>query len=201
VAVWRRHVALPILGTFVVPLAVCLAGFALLHPVFGYVTLNFVWLLLPYTLLLAAGIQLLPRRAGMAAAGLLLIGNLWGLRNAYAEASAPLDRAAAAILAQQQPGDGLLLSQGAAARWGLAYYLGPPYAGRLPGLDVSDVPAQGWPISDPAQVRGLSRLWLVLPDGEAPALDPRTLAPVFALAWQQRFVSVTVQRYDRDAAR
>ena len=93
-AVWRRHVALPILGTFVVPLAVCLAGFALLHPVFGYVTLNFVWLLLPYTLLLAAGIQLLPRRAGMAAAGLLLIGNLWGLRNAYAEASAPLAQAA-----------------------------------------------------------------------------------------------------------
>jgi 4-amino-4-deoxy-L-arabinose transferase-like glycosyltransferase len=199
VALWRRHAALPILGTCAVPLAVCVAGFALVHPVFGYVTLNFVWLLLPYSLLIAAGILFLPRRAGMAAVVLLLLGNLWGLRNAYAEASPPLDQVAGAIRAQLQPGDGLLLSQSAATRWGIAYYLGPPYLDRLPGLDVADAPAEGWPIRDLAQTRGLSRLWLVLPDGETPAIEPRILAPAFVRAWQQRFGVVLLERYDRKA--
>ena len=196
-AVWRRRVGLPILGTSAVPLGICLAGFAWLHPVFGYVTLNFIWLLLPYTLLLAAGILSLPRRAGMAALLLLLLGDLWGLRNAYAKTSVPLDQVGAALRAQLRPGDGLVLSRNAAARWGIAYYLGPPYVGRLPGLDVSDAPAEGWQISEPAQVRDLSRLWFVLPAGEVPALDPHRLAPDFAPAWQQRFAGVLLQRYDR----
>ena len=195
--VGRRPAAWPILATFAVPLAVCLAGFAFVHPVFGYVTLDFVWLLLPYSLLLAAGLWLLPWPLRVAALAVLLLGEVWGLRNAYAEASVPLDRAAAAIHARMWPGDAVVLSESAAARWALAYYLGPPYAGRLLGLDVSDPAAQEWAIRTPEQAQAVSRLWFLLPDGEVPALDPRTLGPGFALAWDRRFARVQVQRYDR----
>lgn len=197
IATWRRRVVLPVLGTCCVPLVVCVAGFALLHPVLGYVTLDFIWLLLPYTLLVSAGILLLPRRVGAAAVVLLLVGDVWGLRNSYAEASAPLDQVAAAVRAQLQPGDGVLLSRTAAARWGLAYYLGSPYAGRLKGLDVADVPAEGWPITSLAQAGRLSRVWLVLPRGEVPALDPADLARDFSLASHRHFADMLLERYDR----
>jgi hypothetical protein len=199
VAVLRRRVALPVLCTCVVPLAVCVAGFVLVHPIFGYITGTFVWLVLPYALLLAAGIQSLPSRLGVVAVVLLLLGNAEGLRNVYAEASPPLDAVAGTIAARLRPGDGLVLSRLAATRWGLAYYFGPSYGGRIRGLDVDTMPAEGWPISEPTQLRGLNRVWLVLPDGEAPALAPDALVPPFELAWQARFASVLVQRYDRPA--
>jgi mannosyltransferase len=189
---------LPILAVVVVPLSVCVLAWALLHPVFGYVIYTFVWLRLPYAMLIAAGLAALrPRRLGVAAAAALLLGNVWGLANYQATATVPLDRVAALIGAELQPGDGLLLSTTQATRWGLAYYLGPPYAGRLDGLDVADVPAEGWPILTPERALRAPRLWVVLPDGEAPPFAPAELAPAMARALRQRFGGVLVERYDR----
>jgi 4-amino-4-deoxy-L-arabinose transferase-like glycosyltransferase len=196
VALWRRRAALPVLATSAVPLAVCLALYALVHPVFGYVTIDFVWLLLPYSLLVAAGALALPRPAAAAAVALLLLGDLWGLRNAYAIESVPLDRIGATIAAELAPGDGLLLSRDASGRFGLAYYLGPPYAGRIRGLDVSDAPAEGWPIRDAAGLDGVTRLWVVLPEGEAPAIAPADLAGRYRLALRRKFGTFLVERYD-----
>jgi 4-amino-4-deoxy-L-arabinose transferase-like glycosyltransferase len=201
VAVARRNTGLPVGVVVAAPLAVCQLGFWLLHPVFGYVTYSFVWLLVPYSMLLAAGVALLrPRllRAGVLA--LLLLGNAWGLRNYYGAANVPLDQVAAAIGGQLRPGDGVLLSSTLATRWGLAYYLGPPYAGRLAGLDVADAGAAGWPIRDRAQALRQPRLWLVQPDGEVPAVAPAELAPIMTRGFQQRFGGVLVERYDHAAA-
>lgn len=79
----------------------------------------------------------------------------------------------------------------------MAYYLGPPYAGRLVGLDVADMPAEGWPIASVDQANALSRLWLILPDGEEPMLDPGSLTATFATVWTQKFAGVFVARLDR----
>jgi uncharacterized membrane protein len=188
---------LPLLAAVAVPLAVCVLAWALLHPVFGYVIYTFVWLGLPYAMLIAAGIAALrPRWLGAGAAALLLLGNFWGLANYKATPTPPLDRVAALIGADLRPGDGLLLSTTQATRWGLAYYLGPPYAGRLDGLDVADVPAEGWPILTPGQARRTTRLWVVLPDGETLPFPPAELAPEMTRALQQRFSAVLVERYD-----
>ena len=191
---------LPVLGAVVVPLAVCVLAWALLHPVFGYVIYTFVWLRGPYAMLLAAGLAALrPRWLGIAAAALLLLGDLWGLANYKATRTVPLDAVAALLAPQLQQGDGLLLSTGQAARWGLAYYLGPPYAGRLDGLDIADIPAEGWPIATPEQALRVARLWVVLPDAEVLPFQPATLAPALTRALRQRFGSVLVERYDRVA--
>jgi mannosyltransferase len=191
---------LPVLGAVLVPLAVCLLAWALLHPVFGYVIYTFLWLRVPYAMLLATGVLALrPRPLGAAALVLLLLGEVWGLANYKATRSVPLDDAAALIAAAQQPGDGLLLSRVAAARWGLAYYLGPPYAGHIDGLDVADMPAEGWPIGAPEQALRQTRLWVVLPDGELPPFDFSALAPTMALALHRRLGGLTVDRYDRAA--
>jgi mannosyltransferase len=190
--------ALPVLGVVLVPLAVCLLAWALVHPVFGYVTYTFLWLRAPYAMLLAVGaLALRPRPLGAAALALLLLGECWGLANYKATRPAPLDDAAALIAAAQRPGDGLLLSNVAAARWGLAYYLGPPYAGHINGLDVAGMPAEGWPIDTPEQALRQARLWVVLPDGEVPPFDLSALAPTMALALHRRLGGLTVDRYDR----
>jgi mannosyltransferase len=197
VAVARRGAGLPVGVVVAAPLAACLLGFALLHPVFGYVTYSFVWLLLPYSVLLAAGILFIrppPLRAAVVA--LLLLGDVWGLRNYFAAPAVPLDRVAAAIGAQLRPGDGVVLSRTQATRWGLAYYLGPPYAGKLAGLDVSDPAASDWPIGDAEPALRQPRLWLVLPDGETPAVDPAGLAPL-TRGFSRHFGGVLVERYDR----
>jgi 4-amino-4-deoxy-L-arabinose transferase-like glycosyltransferase len=189
---------LPVLGAVAVPLLVCVLAWALIHPVFGYVTYTFIWLRLPYALLIAAGLLAIrPRLLGAGVFGLLLLGNLWGLANYKATPTVPLDRVAALIGAEAQPGDGVLLSTTQATRWALAYYLGPPYAGRLDGLDVSDVPATGWPILTPDAARRERRLWVVQPGGEELPFAPATLAPAMPRALHQEFGNVLVERYDR----
>ena len=191
---------LAILATAVVPLLVCVLAWALLHPVFGYVIYTFLWLHMPYAVLLAMGLLALrPRWLGAMALALLLLGDARGLVNQRGVGSVPLDQIAGLIAAEQRPGDGLLLSTTAAARWGLAYYLGPPYAGRIDGLDIADVPVAGWAINTPEQALRQTRLWVVRPDGEALPLDPAALAPAMTQALHRRFGGVTVDRYDRAA--
>jgi 4-amino-4-deoxy-L-arabinose transferase-like glycosyltransferase len=189
---------LPVLAGVVVPLGVCVLAWAFVHPVFGYVIYTFVWLRIPYAMLLAAGLAALrPRLLGVGAAVLLLFGDAWGLANYKATPNPPLDRVAALLGKAAEPGDGVLLSTSQATRWGLAYYLGPPYAGRLGGLDVADVPAEGWPILTPAEAQRTTRLWVVQPEGETLPFPPAELAPAMSRAMQQRIGTVLVERYDR----
>jgi len=189
---------LPVLAAAGAPLLACLLAWALVHPVFGYVIYTFQWLRVPYVMLLAAGLlSLRPRGLGAAALVLLLLGDAWALANLRASRNVPLDEVAALLRAEQRPGDGLLLSTAGATRWGLAYYLGPPYAGRIDGLDTADTPLEGWAIRTPARALRQTRLWVVLPDAEGPPFDPATLAPAMTRNLHRRFGEVTVDRYDR----
>jgi 4-amino-4-deoxy-L-arabinose transferase-like glycosyltransferase len=193
----RGRAGWPVLACAVVPVAVCVLAWALVHPVFGYVIYTFVWLRVPYAMLLAAGLIFVrPRLLGVALGALLLAGNVWGLKNHWQAANPPLDRVAA-LIAPDVAGDGLLLSTTQATRWALAYYVGPPYAGRIDGLDVGDIPAAGWPILTPMQALRDKRLWVVLPDGEELPFSPAALAPAMQRTMQQRIGTVLVERYDR----
>ncbi len=188
----------PVLACAVVPVGVCVLAWAVVHPVFGYVIYTFVWLRVPYAMVLAAGLMFVrPRLLGMALAALLLAGNVWGVANHWASANVPLDRVATLIASDTQPGDGLLLGTTQATRWALAYYLGPPYAGRIDGLDIGDIPAEGWPILAPARALQDKRLWVVLPNGEELPFPPAALAPAMQRALQEHVGPVLVERYDR----
>lgn len=187
--------ALAILGALVIPLLACVAGFFLIHPVFGYVTYSFVWVLLPYAILIASGIALLrPLPLRIAVLALVLFGNVWGLRNYYATSAPPIDQAAAMMAPKIVPGDGLVLGKTAAAAWGLAYYLGPPYDGRLVGLDATRL--QERLITTARQALVLPRVWVVLPDGETSAVDLDVLAQRMVPAIDQRIGTLTVRRFD-----
>lgn len=202
VAIWslrrdpRRGIAL--VGCALVPILVCVLGFFAVHPVFGYVLYTMAWLRVPMALLLAVGVLALPSRAlRVGVAGIWLVANLLGLKSMYDEHHVPLDAVTAVIAGDLRQGDGLLLSHFEAARWGVGYYLGPPFAHHIDGLDVLSMPATGWPISTPAQALRERRLWVVLPDGETLAFDPATLAPSMRPALHRRIGGVLLERYDR----
>jgi 4-amino-4-deoxy-L-arabinose transferase-like glycosyltransferase len=183
-----------ILIVFLVPLLVCLGGFAVLHPVFGYVIMTFAWLLIPYCIVLAAGAMALPwHGARLAVLGLLVAINAVGLRNYYARAHQPLDQAAAVIARDIRADDGFMVSTTDATRKGIGYYL------RRAGADgVLDVSVFG-----PTMVRSLPdalrhpRLWVVLPTEEIAAVDLALLGTQMRLAAEHRFADLRVLRFER----
>jgi len=183
-----------VLVLFAAPLAVCLAGFAFVHPVFGYVIGTFPWLLMPYCMVLASGIAALPwRPAGAAVLGLLLAANALGLRNYYATPHQPLDQAAAFIAADARAGDGFMVSTTDATRKGIGYYL--RRGGKDGLIDVS--------VFGPAMARDLDaalshqRVWLILPLEEEPAVSLDVLRQRFTLAAETRFGDLRVFRFDQ----
>jgi 4-amino-4-deoxy-L-arabinose transferase-like glycosyltransferase len=196
VHLFRSNRALPSAVLVVAPLLSCLAGFLMLHPVFGYVIYTFVWILPLYLSVVAAGL-LCFRPALMAMLlALLLIGNVRGLANYYGTPAAPLDQVGGLIATQMQPGDGIVLSKSGAGRWGIAYYLGAKRQAALAGLDVSD-PDGGKLLRSPDQVQTLQRLWVVLPRGEEPAIDLPTLSQQMSLisrSWVGDFLVLQLAR-------
>ncbi len=202
VALWSlrrdRRLGVALACCVFVPMLVCTFGFFAIHPVFGYVLYTMAWLRVAMVLLFAIGVLAIPWRwVRYAVLAGWLGANLLGLRSLYEQRHVPLDEVAALIASQQHPGDGLMLSHFAAARWGIGYYLGPPYAGRIDGLDVLSMPITGWPISTPEAALHERRLWVVLPDGETLAFDPAMLAPSMRQALHQRIGGVLVERYDK----
>jgi mannosyltransferase len=178
----RNQRAWPLLAVIFVPIAACMAGFFLVHPIFGYVIYTFIWMLVPYSILIAFGIlSLRPLLLRWSVLAIVLAGNLWGLKNVYQSDTPPLDRVAEVIRADLAAGDGIVLSDTGSGRWGIAYYLGPPY-GTPFGLDVQDWGSDGL-VHAPPDIEGLKRLWVVVLDGETPAIDlaalPRRLKPTF----------------------
>lgn len=186
-----------IMIVLVAPLLLCLIGFTLVHPVFGYVLVTFAWLLMPYCIVIAAGVMALPwRPASLAVVGLLLAANTLGLRNYYQNPHQPLDEAAAFIVTTGvQAGDGFMVSTTDAARKGIGYYL--RRAGSDGRLDVS--------VFGPEMVRSLAaaathpRVWLILPIDEKPAVDLQTLGQTMRLATERQFGDLRVLRFDRIA--
>jgi 4-amino-4-deoxy-L-arabinose transferase-like glycosyltransferase len=177
------------------PLAVCLAAYVLVHPVFGYVISTFCWLLVPYSMLLAFGIwSLRPGVLRWLALGVLLLGCARGLQNYYAETPPPLDAIAKYIGDHAQPGDAIIFSSVGSGQFGVAYYL--QAADRsLAGVEIS-VQDDGL-ITTAAAALQHPRDWVVVPNGEVPAVDPAALEGTMRLGFDQPFGSVRVQRYDR----
>lgn len=201
-SIWRLAMTQPesllAFAPIFVPLAVCLMGYRIVHPVFGYVIYTFDWMLVPYAILIACGLAAMePPRWRIAVLGMVLLLNVWGLANDYSISTVPLDRVAAVIDAGLEPGDAVILSRTQATRWGLAYYLGPD-AARLMGLGVS---AAG--IDDAALIRtpeealASPRVWVVLPEAENSAVDLGLLQERMALSFTQRVGPVAIYRFDR----
>jgi 4-amino-4-deoxy-L-arabinose transferase-like glycosyltransferase len=182
-------------ATIFVPIAVCLAGFFLLHPIFGYVIYTFVWILVPYTILIAFGIlSIRPSLARWGVLAIVLLGNAWGIKNVYQSDTPPLDRVAAVIRTNIAPGDGIVLSETASARWGIAYYLGPPY-GALAGLGVQDWDGRGL-IHSVSDMNGLRRVWVVVLDGETPAVDMDALRRTMKQTFSVRVGAFQITRFE-----
>lgn len=188
--------AMPVLVPLLVPVVVCVLGFLLVYPVFGYVIGQFVFLWLPYSVLLAyAVVHLRPRFAGAALLGVLLLGDVWGLRNYYETPNQPTDQVAAVIRRGMQPGDGVILSDNAAMRWTLAYYLGPARRRHLVGLDI----AAEWDfdrlLRTPAAAFHQKRDWVVLPGGQPSAIALDVLAQRMRLVSRTQIGEATVLLY------
>ncbi len=178
-----------------VPIVACLAGFFLVHPIFGYVINTFIWMAVPFTILIATGVSSLrPRLLRWGVLTIVLTGNAWGIKNVYQSDTPPLDRIASVIRANMAPGDGIVLSEGASGRWGIAYYIGPPYSTPA-GLDISSWGSDGL-IHSPAQIQGLRRLWVVVPDGEAPAVGLETLRQGRNLTFSEEAGSFRITRFE-----
>jgi hypothetical protein len=123
------------------------------------------------------------------------LGNAWGIKNVYQSDTPPLDRVAAVVRTQAQPGDRIVLSEAGSGRWGIAYYLGPPYGGVVSGLDVADW-GQDKLIRSAPNTPSRRRIWLVVPDGEVSAVDPGLLHLEMKRAFAQRVGMFQITRFD-----
>jgi mannosyltransferase len=191
----RRPEAWPLPAVIFVPIAACLAGFFLVHPIFGYVIYTFIWMLVPYTILIAFGLlSLRPMLLRLGVLALVLIGNFWGIKNVYQSDTPSLDRVASLIRTNMAPGDGIVLSEAGSGRWGIAYYLGAPYA-TLVGLDIQDWGSGGL-IRDANETVRLPRVWVVLVDGETPAFDLGVVRQCMKTALSQTIGAFQIERFD-----
>jgi mannosyltransferase len=193
----RAGRAIPVLVPLLVPLVVCVFGFLLLNPVFGYVIGEFVFNWLPYSILLAyALVHVRPRPAAAAVFGLLLLGDIWGLRNYYEMPDQPTAQVAAVIRRHMRAGDGVILSDNAAMRWTLAYYLGPRRRRQLVGLDV----VAEWDfdrlLRTPAAALRQTRDWVVLPGAQPPSVDLALLRQRMRLVLRDRIEGATVLLFE-----
>ena len=197
ILVIRVRRAIPVLVPLLVPVVTCVLGFLFVYPIFGYVIGEFAFLWLPYSALLAyAIVHLRPRLAGAALLGMLLLGDIWGLRNYYETPNQPTARVAAVIRQQMQPGDGVILSDNAAMRWTLAYYLGPARQRHLVGLDVSAEWDFDRLLRTPTQALRQRRDWVVLPGQQPSAIDLDLLQPYMRLVSRTRIGQATVLLYE-----
>lgn len=103
------------------------------------------------------------------------------------------------IADHRKPGDEIIFSQRGAARFGLAYYLlvVPSRPVTLAGLD--GLPSRSDPnlITTEIAADRNSRNWLVVPDGESPAVELAAHPEIWSLAFQERVSDLSVQRFDK----
>jgi len=177
------------------PLAVCLAAYFLVHPVFGYVIYTFCWLLVPYSILLAFGLDAIrPGTLRWLALGLMVLANLRGLQNYYAERPPPLDEIAKYIGEHARQGDGIIFTQLGSGSIGVAYYL-QAKDNLFVGLDIYR--------DDSDQIRTATqafqnpRDWLIVLDSEPPGVDPAALETRMSLRDERRFGQFRVLLFEQ----
>ena len=163
----RREGRMVLTIIMMVPVAVGVLGWAFVHPAFGYALSVERWLVIPLSVLIAAGIRTLPRPVGIAVALVLLAGDLFSLANYVRQPHPPLHRLAEFMASRLATGDGLVLTDDEAARFGLAYYLDLPNRERIDGLDVSDAVVvspnlrKKWAIETADQAVLRNRIWVI----------------------------------------
>jgi mannosyltransferase len=189
--VWNAAAFIVVLA----PLLVCVVAYFVVHPVFGYVIYTFCWLLVPYSIMLGFGINAIrPGPLRWLALVLVLLGTLRGLQNYYAETPPPLDAVARYVGDHALPGDAVIFSSVGSAHIGVAYYLAA--AGRsLVGVRMS--PEGDVLITTAAEAFKNPRNWVIVPNGETPAVDLADLATRMTLGLEQHFGTVRVLRFDR----
>ncbi|MGH7072965.1 MAG: hypothetical protein ACREFD_02025 [Stellaceae bacterium] len=155
-----------------VPIFVCVLDFIFVHPIFGYIIGNFLFILIPYTILVGYAIIHLRRRVvGVMLLGAIILGEIWGLHNYFLSPNPPIKQAAAIIEESLMPGDGIILAQNTAMRWGLAYYLRRDRSSPAGGLDVSSEWNYRKLIRTHAAAIRYNRDWVVLPTDQKSAVN------------------------------
>ncbi|MBW4090704.1 MAG: glycosyltransferase family 39 protein [Proteobacteria bacterium] len=190
--------AMPLLVPLLVPVVVCVLGFLLVSPVLGYVIADFIFLWLPYSVLIAyAVVHMRPRLLGVGLLGVLLLADAWGLRNYFQTPNQPTAQVAAVVRAGMRPGDGVILSDNAAMRWTLGYYLGARRR-ELVGLDVTAEWDLDRLLRTPASAFGQQRDWVVLPGHQPSAVSLDVLAQRMRLLSRTKIGEATVLLFESD---
>jgi 4-amino-4-deoxy-L-arabinose transferase-like glycosyltransferase len=192
-----RRSAIPVLVPIVVPITVCVLGSWLIHPVFGYIIQYYVFIWIPYAILIGYAIaHMKPRRMGLAILTLIVLGEVWGLRNYYRSPHQPIREVAMIIQRRMQPGDGVILAHELAMRWGLAYYLRNEGSKIPDGLDVSSEWDFHRLIRTPEAALSHRRDWVVLPKNDMSSVSLALLRKRMRLAYQDHLDGADVMLFE-----
>ena len=178
------------------PLVICLAGYYLLHPIFGFVISTLHWMAVPYAIIVAFGIAAIRIRIVQAAVLLVLIAlNARGISNyyQYLPMSRP-DVIAQFLVEHADRSDGIIFAPSGSYRFSVSYYMGPEWssmAGMDPAIDGDRL------ITTVAEAAHDPRNWVLIPEDEAPAVSFDAMNSYGVLAFEQRFGKVILRRFDR----
>jgi hypothetical protein len=178
------------------PLVICLAGYYLVHPIFGFVISTLHWMAVPYAIIVAYGIAAIRIRMVEAAVVLVLLAlNTRGITNyyQYLPMSRP-DVIAQFLVEHADRSDGIVFAPSGSYRFSVSYYMGPEWssmAGMDPVIDGDRL------ITTVAEAAHNPRNWVLIAEDDAPAVSFDAMNSYGALAFEQRFGKVILRRYDR----
>jgi len=178
------------------PLIICLAGYYLVHPIFGFVISTLHWTAVPYAIIVAFGIAAIRIRIVQAAVLLVLLAlNARGISNyyQYLPISRP-DVIARFLVEHADRSDGIIFAPSGSYRFNVSYYMGPDWssmAGMDPAIDGDRL------ITTVAEAAHNPRNWVLIPEDEAPAVSFDAMNSYGVLAFEQRFGKVILRRFDR----
>jgi len=179
------------------PTIIGVIGFYTIHPIFGYVISTMHWILVPYVMIIAAGVgSIAYPLARSVAFGCFVLANAWGLRNYYETPNPPTDDLVATIAEQARPGDGIIFSEYTVPRFVVGYYLRPTGLA-INGLDVTRDGAALIRSLDDA--RKNARNWVILAGGQRSAVDVAQLAGGRAPDFERDFGAYKLLRIDGPA--
>lgn len=116
----------------------------------------------------------------------------------WARPNPPIDQVAAIIRQKMEPGDGVILAENTAMRWGLAYYLRHDGTHVLDGLDVSSEWDYHQLIRTPEAALSHRRDWVVLPEQEPSSVDLTALKGKKRLEFLASRSNTTVMLFGSD---
>ena len=200
VGLWRaircRSNLLWILLLWSAPLVICLVGYGLVHPIFGFVLSTLHWMAVPYAIIVAFGITAIRIRVVQAAVLLvLLVLNARGISNYYQwlPMSRP-DVIARFLVERADRSDGIIFAPSGSYRFSVSYYMGADWssmAGMDPAIDGDRL------ITTVAEAAHNPRNWVLIPEDGAPAVSFDAMNSYGALAFEQRFGKVILRRFDQ----